>query len=177
MREALTDELWALEPFRHEKPWSSRLEGKSVLVIHPFADSIKHQFKNFRKELFDDPSVLPDFTLETLVPFMDGIRDAEPKQDLIDEYLILRDEMLQRAFDVVIIGAGPVGFLLAADTKRAGRVSVHLGGATQLLFGTRGKRWGEMAHTTRYFNRYWIQPSDRETPDQVENKYDRGAYW
>lgn len=177
LREVLVDELWALEPFRHKKPWSSGLEGKSVLVIHPFASSIEYQFRNFRKNLFEDPLVLPDFSLETLVPFMDGIRDADRKNDLIDQYLMLRDEMLQRSFDVVIIGAGPIGYLLAADAKRAGRISVHLGGATQLLFGIRGKRWEEMAHTSRYFNRFWVSPSESETPDKFELHYDRGAYW
>lgn len=177
LRAVSIDKLSSLEPFRHKEPWSSRLAGKSVLVVHPFAGSIQHQFRTARKHLFEDPEVLPDFLLETLVPFMDGIRDADRANDLIDQYQTLRDEMLQRSFDVVIIGAGPIGFLLAADAKRAGRISVHLGGATQLLFGIKGKRWEEMAHTSRYFNHFWVSPSESETPDKFEVNYDRGAYW
>ncbi len=177
LRGVAVDELWALEPFRHKDPWSGKLGEKSVLVIHPFAESIESQFKNFRTELFEDPLVLPPFSLETLVPFMDGIRVGDEKPDLVDQYRILREEMLERDFDVVIIGAGPVGFLLAADAKRAGRISVHLGGATQLLFGIKGRRWEEMGETTRYFNRFWVRPSSSETPNNIELNYDRGAYW
>ena len=178
LRGVVVDKLSALEPFRHRSPWSSRLEGKSVLVIHPFAVSIQDQYRHFRKELFEDPAVLPDFALDTLVPFMDGIRDADRESDLIDQYRTLRDEMLGKSFDVVIIGAGPLGFLLAADAKRAGRTSVHLGGATQLLFGIRGKRWEERIDTRQYFNRFWVPPSESETPDDHRAvKYDRGAYW
>jgi len=177
LRGVLVDQLSSLEPFHHAEPWSSKLEGKSVLVIHPFASSIRHQFRNFRQQLFEDPAVLPDFALHTLVPFMDGIRDAERNIDLIDQYLVLRDEMLQKSFDVVIIGAGPLGFLLAAEAKLAGRIAVHLGGATQVLFGIRGKRWEEMPHISRFFNRFWVSPSKRETPDKFEVNYDRGAYW
>lgn len=172
------DSLSALEPFRHAKPWSGALEGKRVLLVHPFTKTIRSQYNNRRVQLFDDPRVLPNFELVTLAPFMLGIRDAPPGLDLIDQFETLAFEMASKEADVVIIGAGPLGFLLAAEAKRLGRVAVHLGGATQLLFGITGKRWEESESFT-YQNDYWIRPLPEETPTLTpgEVHFDNGAYW
>ena len=48
-------------PFLCKNPWTKYLEGKKVLVVHPFVDSIKSQYENNRQRLFDDPDVLPEF--------------------------------------------------------------------------------------------------------------------
>lgn len=47
-------------PFLYKKPWTRVLEGKRVLVIHPFAESIKQQYKK-RNLLFENSNVLPQF--------------------------------------------------------------------------------------------------------------------
>lgn len=162
----------------HAKPWSGEPEGKRVLAVHPFTKTKLSRCNNRRVQIFDDPSVLPSFELITLAPFMMGIRDAPPGLDLIDQFETLASEMASEEADVVIIGAGPLGFLLAAEAKRLGRVAVHLGGATQLLFGIMGKRWDELESFT-YQNDYWIRPLPEETPTLTpgEVHFDNGAYW
>jgi hypothetical protein len=60
--------LPALEPYLHDSPWSAALEGRRVLVVHPFADSIARQYATERPRLFADPRVLPQFELEVLTP-------------------------------------------------------------------------------------------------------------
>lgn len=50
-------------------------------------------------------------------------------------------EAMAKDFDVAIIGCGAYGFPLAAKLKRAGKIAIHLGGVTQLLFGIKGRRW------------------------------------
>jgi len=170
------DSLAALEPWRHPTPWSSSLQGKRVLVIHPFSKSIKTQYETVRENLFEDRNVLPSFTLTTLTPFMEGVRDPDSALDLVAQFDVLRNEMASKVSDVVIIGAGPLGFLLAAEAKRMGRVSIHLGGAAQLLFGIMGKRWEEMKDFG-FENEFWIRPRRDETPKGFRAFYDRGAYW
>ena len=49
------------------------------------------------------------------------------------------DEAMKKNFDVAIIGCGAYGFPLAAKLKQAGKIVIHLGGATQLLFGIIGR--------------------------------------
>ncbi|MGH8021722.1 MAG: hypothetical protein ACREIA_26260, partial [Opitutaceae bacterium] len=56
-----------LMPFLHRDPWSEALEGRTVLVVHPFETSVRSQYAK-RDKLFADPRVLPDFELKTLVP-------------------------------------------------------------------------------------------------------------
>ena len=52
-------------PVNEERPWTAALKDKKVLVIHPFEQSIKENYKN-RKKLFANPEFLPEFELITL---------------------------------------------------------------------------------------------------------------
>jgi len=80
------------------------------------------------------------------------------------------DQMTQMEFDVAIIGCGAYGFPLAACAKRLGKQAIHLGGATQLLFGIKGKRWGDIG------NEHWVHPLPEEHPQGFE-KVEGGCYW
>lgn len=41
------------------------LEGKKVLVVHPFAEDIQSKYNNHRTDIWKDPDVLPEFKLIT----------------------------------------------------------------------------------------------------------------
>ena len=58
--------LMLLEPFWNASPWTKALEGKKVLVVHPFARSIEKQYNEQRNLLFDNPDILPLFELSTI---------------------------------------------------------------------------------------------------------------
>jgi hypothetical protein len=79
-------------------------------------------------------------------------------------------------FDVAIIGCGAYGFPLAAHVKHLGKKAVHLGGATQVLFGIKGKRWLERDAVSQLINEHWVFPSEDETPAQFKN-VEGGCYW
>jgi hypothetical protein len=160
-----------LPPDRHANPWSEALAGKTVLVIHPFTKSIQAQYKK-RSLLFDDPRVLPEFELKTITAVQSIAYNTSSSAystwfDALDH---MCDQMTQTEFDVAIIGCGAYGFSLAAFAKRLGKQAIHLGGATQLLFGINGKRWGEMG------NEHWIHPLPEEHPQGFE-KVEGGCYW
>ena len=78
-------------------------------------------------------------------------------------------------FDIAIIGCGAYGFHLAAHVKRIGKKAVHLGGATQALFGIIGKRW-ENNKVSFYINENWIRPLLEEIPENA-NTVEGGCYW
>ncbi len=171
-------ELNALNAMCHASPWSSELAGRRVLVIHPFAESIERQYLQNRTVLFDDPAVLPAFELITLMPVQSiaGTSTGFPDWPTALEHTCERIGELE--FDIALIGAGAYGLSLGAFVKRMGRQAVHLGGATQLLFGIRGRRWElEYADTIApLFNEHWIRPSTAETPDGASAVED-GCYW
>jgi len=164
-----------LRPETNDPPWSRSLTGKRVLVLHPFAQSIRNQFAR-RKKLFAGREVLPDFELLTFqVEQTLGGRSSR-FASWFDALEWMMEEIDRISFDVAIIGAGAYGFPLAAHIKRSGRKAVHLGGATQLMFGIMGKRWEKDAALRPFVNEYWTRPLPSETPPSaplVEN----GCYW
>ena len=50
-----------LEPYYADNPWSRILEGKKMLVVHPFANQIKKQYYQSREKIFKNSMVLPCF--------------------------------------------------------------------------------------------------------------------
>lgn len=86
------------------------------------------------------------------------------------------EECKQIDFDVAIIGCGAYGLPLAAKLKSHGKQVIHLGGATQLMFGIKGKRWDEMPEISKYYNEYWVRPNKNEVVKDG-NKVENGCYW
>ena len=166
-----------LEPWRYEKePWSAALEGKKVLVVHPFEDSIKKQYLN-REKLFPETDVLPEFELKTLKAVQ---TIAGEKDERFETWFEALEYMYQKAmeidFDIAIVGCGAYGFPLAAKIKAAGKQVVHMGGVTQVLFGIKGRRWVENPRSELKFNDSWVYPMDTETP-QNNKVVENGCYW
>lgn len=165
----------ALEPFYFAEGWARVLEGKKVLVIHPYEKSIQNQFKN-REYLFDNPTVLPPFELQTLKAVQSIAHQETPFKDWIEAFDYMCKEIEKRDFDIAIIGAGAYGLPLASFVKKIGKKSVHVGGATQILFGIKGKRWDEMSFFQDLYNEYWSRPLPEEVP-QKANQVEDGCYW
>ncbi len=169
--------LVALEPYFSSQPWSRILKGKKVLVIHPFAASIEYQYYNNRKELFFNAEILPEFeTLQTIQAVQSIAGNDTKFDDWFQALDYLKDEILKKEFDVAIIGCGAYGFPLAAFIKRIGKQAVHLGGATQILFGIKGKRWVDDSRFSTIINDHFIYPMDAEKPRNAY-KVENGCYW
>ena len=172
--------LHGLDPFFADSPWSAKLEGKNVVVIHPFAKSIIEQYSK-RELLFPGKNVLPKFNLRVVkaVQTIAGTKDSR-FNDWFEALEYMYNEAMSKDFDVAIIGCGAYGFPLAAKIKAAGKIAIHMGGVTQLLFGIRGKRWavdygGVYAEMTK--NENWIYPSKEETPDNIGKVKCDDGYW
>jgi hypothetical protein len=168
--------LMSLEPYYHNDPWSMELAGKRVLVVHPFADSIVENYGQRRRLLFEDPRVLPDFELSVLKAVQSIGGEHVEYASWFDALSYMKSEMEAVDFDVCIIGAGAYGLPLAAHAKRMGKVAVHLGGATQILFGIRGRRWDDHRIISKLYNEHWTHPKPWETPGR-SNRVEGGAYW
>ena len=146
-----------------------------MLVIHPFDQSIKSQYAK-RHLLFRDPETLPTFDLRTLRPVWSAAGQDGGFRSWSDALDWMCGQMEAIEFDVALIGAGGYGLPLAAHAKRMGKKAVHLGGALQLLFGIKGKRWDSRASYQTLYNEHWMRPMQAETPasnTQVED----GCYW
>ncbi len=162
-------------PMVWENSWTKHLKGKKVLVIHPFENSIRQQYAK-RELLHSKKEALPEFELITFKP-VQGIGDSKYDLKYKTWFEALEDMKSQISgidFDIALIGAGAYGMFLGAHCKALGKQAVHMGGALQLLFGIKGKRWDPCG----FYNEYWIRPATGETPKGVE-KFEHGtfAYW
>jgi len=170
-----------LEPFWSEKPWTKALEGKKVLVVHPFAETIEKQYKN-RALLFNN-NLLPKFELKTIKAVQTIAGTKAEYEDWFEALNFMKSEIDETDYDICLIGAGAYGFPLAAHVKRTGKKAVHMGGSLQLLFGIRGKRWENKdygkALNLNYpglFNEHWVKPNTSETP-KSSSKVEDSCYW
>jgi hypothetical protein len=174
--EAIPFRLWGLEPYHHpDNPWSEELNGKKVLVVHPFEKSIRKNYEN-RKKLFVGTNILPEFELITIKAEQNlGKCDS----NWFESLRLMQEKISEVNFDISLVGCGAFGLPLASFIKtELQKTSIHLGGALQLLFGIMGKRWDDYDHPTfkRFVNEYWTRPLPEETPctyKDVEN----GCYW
>ena len=172
--------LQEAEPWWQQNPWTRYLEGKKVLVVHPYTELIQIQYMN-RKQLFENRYVLPDFEIKTLKAVQSIGGSVDGFENWFDALKWMEDEMDKIDYDVALIGCGAYGFCLAAHAKRCGKKAIHLGGALQLLFGIKGNRWENKDYHpvfdyTKLFNKYWVKPYDVYRPDNAE-QYEGACYW
>jgi hypothetical protein len=165
----------ALEPYFFTNPWSKALEGKKVLIIHPFTTSIKKQY-TIREKLFANQSVLPAFELKTITAVQSIAGTKSQFFNWFEAIASMQTQIDATDFDVAIIGAGSYGLPLSAYIKEKGKIAIHIGGATQILFGIKGKRWDDHPAISPLYNDYWIRPDVSELVPEAQ-KVEGGCYW
>jgi hypothetical protein len=65
---------------------------------------------------------------------------------------------------------------IAAALKQAGCIAIHTGGATQILFGIKGRRWDSHSIISKFYNDAWVRPAAHEIPEQAA-AIENGCYF
>jgi len=174
----LSQSITSLKPFFFDDPWSEALKEKTVLLVHPFVNSIEAQYEK-RKTIWNDEKILPHFHLKTMKVPQNAAVDTPWFADWLETYRHLLNELKGYTFDVAIIGAGAWSIPLVVEAKKMGKIGIHMGGATQLLFGIKGGRWNDREDIRKMYNSSWINVMDADIPDYEKvkkvNKADQ--YW
>lgn len=167
----------ALEPYYFDKPWSKALAGKKVLIIHPYEDTIRKQYEK-RELLFSNKDILPEFELLTLKAVQTVGDQNDPRfENWFQALDYMTEEALKKDFDIAIIGCGSYGLPLACRLREAGKIAIHVGGATQIFFGIKGERWDKYSpFISGMYNEHWTRPSETETPKGSKN-VEGNSYW
>ncbi|MEO5682382.1 MAG: hypothetical protein ABIQ88_07050 [Chitinophagaceae bacterium] len=170
-------QLEDLSPFNHAHPWSKALEGKKVLVVHPFEESIINQYKK-RELLFQNPDVLPAFDLKIVRAVQSNGNSETVYKDWFEALDYMTEQIAKSDFDIAILGCGAYGMPLAARIKRMGKKAIHVGGAVQCMFGIKGKRWEIPFYNfqQKFYNEHWVRPLETEKPKDAL-KVEAAAYW
>ena len=137
-------------------PWTSGFAHKTVLVLHPFTETIACQLR-VRNELHAGCRwMIPSTASFKLVEMFVAASAAPPHGSFAETLDATWERILQVGdFDVALIGAAAYGMPIAARIKSwLNRSALVLGGESQHLFGIRGQRWD--THQTH--NAKWIYP-------------------
>lgn len=163
--------------FTHEKPWTATLEGKRVLVVHPFAETIERQYSEKRRNIFKNDRILPEFaSLQTVKAVQSIAGESVDYSDWFAALNSMKEKIDKKDFDIALIGCGAYGLPLAAHVKRMGKKAVHMGGILQFLFGIKGVRYEENNETNKFINKYFVYPDDVDRPKNV-SIVEGGCYW
>jgi hypothetical protein len=176
--------LRVLEPYYvdADKRWTNLLADKRVGVVTSFAKSVGRQIPK-REEIWGSnaDSLLP--ASATWIPIQTGFPSSiaggeyewpphVTSWENAIEYMVER--VLEMSCDVCLIGCGALGTILGARLKQKGIPCVVMGGAIQVLFGIKGKRWESHPIISTFWNEHWIAPL--EVPLGAA-KIERGCYW
>jgi hypothetical protein len=173
---ATFSEMRFLEPFYFDSPWSGQLEGKNVLVVHPFEDSLITQYAQ-RESLFANPKVLPKFNLLTIkAEQTNGGGMAGQNMNFTEALGIMANKMSNMDYDIALLGCGAYGLILADHAKASGKQAVHIGGGLQILFGIKGRRWDVHPEISAMFNEHWCRPLLEERTTNY-GMIEGGTYW
>ena len=173
-----------MTPLLTQKPWTVALRGKKVLIVHPFAETIKMQIGVGGAKLFPQcPSIMPPAHYEVIKAVQTLGCSSEQYKDWFEALRYMENEIDSHDYDICLIGCGAYGFPLAAHVKRMGKQAIHLGGTLQLMYGIIGKRWetdkgyiNDFPYLGTYKNEYWVRPSEEETPKSSKDVEDN-CYW
>jgi hypothetical protein len=183
--------LRSLEPYYipdATKRWSNTLpEGTRLAVISPFAKSILAQWE--KKEavweshtggMWSGPEIEIRAICSGYNPYLSSGVGSWPPEIIRLGWRGAVDSMVSAAVEsranLVIVGCGALSLPICAGLKKRGISAIHLGGATQILFGIKGRRWASHQIISGFFNDAWVWPLDSEIPTQAQD-IEGGCYW
>lgn len=157
--------------------WLPQLCSRRWLVISPFRRTIESQLPHLnRLDLYRnvEPSVVDRAAANCQILACPQLAYMVPPvhRDWHEGLADLKRQMEATDFEVAVIGAGAWSIPLAAHAKKMGKIGLHLGGDTQLLFGIKGGRWRDI----KDFNDFWVHPLVGDRPENFR-LMEGGAYW
>jgi hypothetical protein len=174
--------LRSLEPYYEEAVedrWSVALPAR-VAVVSPFASSIVRQWAR-REDVWKHRTLWNARTDLFPVrcgynPILAGSENAWDVPTWREAVAKMVEAVVDTGATVALIGCGALSLPIGAELKRRGVSAIHTGGATQILFGIKGRRWLTHSVISTFFNEAWVLPSAEEVPSQAV-VVEGGCYW
>ena len=172
--------IWAfsLDIFHYIRsmPWTFTLKGKRILIISPFADSMREK-DNIREKMYG-VDLFPECSITYIKP--PQTQGDEPSQVFIHELesFYVKLDAISNSYDVALVSAGGYGNLICNHIYITGHSAIYIGGVLQMYFGIFGERWlRERSDILRlYLNEHWTRPKHEEKPINYEN-VENSCYW
>lgn len=179
--------LRALEPYYEDIPedrYTLALPAAAkVAVVSPFSESVEKQ-KMRLQDVWPAAAGRQIWNSDTeIVPIRTGYNPVfggtgwptgvSTWQEAV-QYCV--DAVVASGATIALVGCGALSLPVVAALKRAGKIAIHTGGATQILFGIQGRRWDSHSVISKFYSDAWIRPADSEIPSYSET-IEGGCYW
>ena len=170
--------LRTLEPyyFMEDKDYkfNEQLEGKKILVISSHLCSMKKQLSKlnylFPKNIFKKNRfsfIKP--------PITHG--NVDTSNDWQNHWQNLINKVKEESFDIALVSCGGYGMVTAAFIReKLNKSAIYVGGALQIWFGIKGKRWDQHPIISNFYNKHWVRPQNSEMPNGHE-LIEGSCYW
>jgi hypothetical protein len=177
----------SLEPYYESaeaERWSCRIPDRTkVAVVSPFATSIGKQWAQQRAVWPSTPvwnSAVQLISVKAhYSPYLSP--DATWPEEVVtagwrSAVRLMADAVVASGAKLALIGVGALSLPLAAALKKRGVAAIHTGGATQILFGVKGRRWLTHSVISTFFTEAWVSPAEDEVPTNSK-AVEGGCYW
>ena len=122
-------------------------------------------------------AVQGEFAALTVIRAVQGLAGQDTGYaSWFDALAAMQRQMDETDYEVAIVGAGAYSLPLAAHARDTGHAAVQMSGATQLLFGIKGKRWDAHPVIRHFYNDAWVRPAEHEGIARRE-AVEGGSYW
>ena len=158
--------------------WSTLLLNKKVLIISPLKETIKQNYLK-KEQIKHLNEILPDLkSLDVIkAPYGTFANSTDTaNSSWVNNLHEMQKKMSKIDYDICLTGCGGYGFPLACYSKVfLEKPALHLGGALQLLFGIKGKRWTRKEHafSIKKYMDSWESPlivDQPEDPNSIERE-------
>ena len=175
--------LRALEPYYVPEAyqWTSVLEGRRVAVVSSFAKTACMQAGN-ANAIWSGRRVLPK---ATYLPVQTGYSPLLAQGNAgwsmgihswESAVTSIVNQVMELNADIVLIGCGGLGMVIGHELRLRGKICIVMGGAIQVLFGIKGRRWQDHSIISTFWNSSWVWPRLEDTPAGAET-VEKGCYW
>jgi hypothetical protein len=179
--------LRTLEPYYLPKDlrWTKLFTGHRVTLVSSFTETMKAQLPNLKNGVWNggDPTGISDAaSVEFVRSFYSPVcaegncEWPETVKNCIDAINYLENQIVLTNPRFVLLGCGGIGMPLALRLKKRGIIAIVVGGAIQIFFGIKGKRWANHPIISGFWNDSWVEPSTDEIPNGAK-KVEGACYW
>lgn len=184
--DAVQHPLRSLEPYYvgAAKRWTQHLAGRKVAVVSSFTKTIQSQLERIDKVWTgENAGLIPadvdwKFVQTGYAPILALGKAGWPKG--VDTWQtavnIIVERVVESGAEIALVGCGGLGMVIGGRLRELGVSVIILGGAIQVLFGIKGKRWATHGTISRFWNESWVWPTAEEVPKGAE-LVEGGCYW
>jgi hypothetical protein len=160
----------------YNNPWTQALNGKRLLIVSPFIESMKLKV-NVLSEIYG-VDLFPNCEFSFICPPQTHATSNSEEFDIELEKFMDEIKKIKDTFDIALCSCGGYGNLVCAELYKLDKSAIYVGGVLQMFFGIYGNRWlTERPDVLRLFmNKHWSRPNETEKP-QGHKLIENGCYW